>query len=67
MEQEVKPMTGGQFVCVNGNKSDSLSITCGILQGSILGPLMFLLRFYLCADDINIYCSNKLTITKIMN
>ena len=32
-----------QFVCINGHKSDSLSIACGVPQGSIRGPLMFLL------------------------
>ena len=33
-----------QFVCINGHKSDSLSITCGVPdQGSILGTLLFLL------------------------
>ena len=30
-----------QFVCINSHKSDSLSITCGVPQGSIRGPLMF--------------------------
>ena len=60
-----------QFVCINGHNSDSLSITCGVPQGSILGPLLLLLyindlpntsklfSFHLFADDTNIYCSHK--------
>ena len=38
-----------QFVCINGHKSDSLSITCGIPQGSFIGPLLFcyILTIYL--------------------
>ena len=60
-----------QFVCINGHNSDSLSITCGVPQGSILGPLLFLLyiedlpntskllSFHLFADDTNIFFSRK--------
>ena len=32
-----------QFVCVNGHNSISLLVTCGVPQGSILRPLLFLL------------------------
>ena len=76
MEGEVKPMTGFSRICpiqnnINGHKSDSLSITCGIRQGSFIGPLLFLLyindlpntsklrSFQLFADDTNIHCSSN--------
>ena len=70
-----------QYVTVNGHVSASLSITCGVQQGSVLGPLLFLiyvndlpsiskiLEFYLCADDTSIYfeSGNLLTLQKIVN
>ena len=59
-----------QFVQYNGYNSSSLDITCGLPQGSILGPLLFLVYInYLCnvskvlelilfADDTNIFYSH---------
>ena len=67
---------------MNGHTSDHLKITYGVPQGSVLGPLSFLIyindlpnvskllnTFYLFADDTNIYFkSNDIThLQKIMN
>lgn len=60
-----------QIVTYNGVKSDCKYISCGVPQGSILGPLLFLVYIndlpsvsnlflpILFADDTNLFCSGK--------
>ena len=60
-----------QYVAIHSINSDFLPINCGVPQGSILGPLLFIIyvndlpiasdkiHFILYADDTNIFCSHE--------
>ena len=70
-----------QYVKIGNTESDLLTLTCGVPQGSTLGPLLFILyindmpncskklSFRIFADDTNVfYSSNSIDdIEKVMN
>ena len=65
------PMNRKQYVVVDNQAPSMQFIKCGVPQGSVLGPVLFLLfindicnvsnllKFVLFADDTNIFCSNE--------
>ena len=36
-------MNRSQYVCINDTSSECMKVTCGVPQGSILGPALFIL------------------------
>ena len=64
-------MNRKQYVVVGNQASSMQFIKCGVPQGSVLGPVLFLwfindicnvsnlLKFVLFADDTNMFCSNE--------
>ena len=60
-----------QYVSLNQTNSETVPVTCGVLQGSLLRPLLFILfindivdaskisEFIMFADDTNLFFKHK--------
>ena len=68
-----------QYVSVLGENSDKLLVEYGVPQGSVLGPLIFIMyindicnsaqlgKFVLFADDTNIFITDKCIKSSVLN
>ena len=44
------------YIEYNGHKSIHLPISTGVLRGSVLGPLLFLFKMLMYANETTLYC-----------
>ena len=61
-----------QFVCANGTKSDSVEVKSGSIQGSILGPILFIIALNSMFEEVNnsqigTYADDTKVKKKVMN
>ena len=71
VEFQIIGLNRNQYVSINGYESGLAALNCGVPQGSVLGPLLFLqyindldqaikfCRVHHFADDTNFFCLSK--------
>ena len=55
----------GQQVCVNGTQTDWSAVTSGVPQGSVLGPVLFVVFIKELPDVVNSTCQMYADDTKV--